>query len=418
MKLYFWIKSKGGKRNLDDSKFGNYGIGGIEFELSIVPCMLREMYPYYDIHIYTDNIELKSDSMAVHYVTNSLEMIDKISKEEGVLIFAQDFSDKIFFERLNRTEIQAIGWVHNYLTFLDYVYLQTSPNIKRVVFVGRQLYDHYIDTTLIKKATYIYNCVPYYKKIDRRISICEPKIMFVGAFSKQKGFHVLAKAWKRILKVYPNAQLYVAGGKQYSDNGKIDRYYVYCKKFLTDKRGNLLDGVHFLGILGDEKRKYYESVSVGVANPTGKTETFCLSAVEFEAHEVPVVTYDGFGLLDTVINEKTGICVRGAKKLAKAILRLIKNTEFNRALGINGRKFVCSIFTPEHVIPKWHWLITDGLYLEKMPDEFSYANYLDDWKWLRYINSRIQKMFHLKGKLSVQGVGTWSRWRLKRLGSK
>ena len=396
----FWIKSNGKKYNLDDAEVGNPGIGGTQFELAIIPYMLSKMYNSYDINIYTDNLALESKELKIHYVNNFLEVIDEVSKTESILVFAHGQTDSLFYEYLNQTNIKAIGWVHNYLTFPHYIWLKESKNVKKIVFVGRQLYDHYIDTSLIEKATYIYNCIPNYKTIKRKIDKEHPKVIFIGALIKQKGFHVLAKAWKKILDECPTAQLYIMGEGLYGDEKVTNRYIKYCKKFLVDNKGNLLESVHFLGTLGTEKQIYYEMASVGVANPIGKTETFCLSAVEFEAHEIPVVTFDGFGLLDTVVNGETGIRVRGVDELAKAIIRLIQDMEFNKVLGENGRNFVCSLFTPEHVIPKWHWLITEGLYLEEMPDEFSYAHYMDDWKWLRYLNNRIQKMFHLKRKVS------------------
>lgn len=48
------------------------------------------------------------------------------------------------------------------------------------------------------------------------------KVVYSGALIKQKGFHILAKAWKNILKAVPDAELYVLGGGLYGMTYKED----------------------------------------------------------------------------------------------------------------------------------------------------------------------------------------------------
>jgi hypothetical protein len=50
---------------------------------------------------------------------------------------------------------------------------------------------------------------------------------------------------------------------------------------LLDENGSLLPSVNFHGISGAEKREILASAAVGVVNPSGQTETFCISGVEF-----------------------------------------------------------------------------------------------------------------------------------------
>ena len=151
-----------------------------------------------------------------------------------------------------------------------------------------------------------------------------------------------------------------------------------------------------------------------MSNPTGQTETFCLSAVEFEAHKIPVVTYNGYGLLDTVLDGETGIRIKTASQLSEAIVQLIKNKKLNEKMGTAGRKFVNSTFTPEIIIPKWHWLLTEGIQYE-LKSEFSFKNLADNYKWLYYFNSRLQKSFGIMQKISIHGISIWFKFKLKQI---
>lgn len=66
--------------------------------------------------------------------------------------------------------------------------------MKRVVFVGKEEYDSYIDDDIISKSTYIYNMVPIKEKVCNRI-IDVPIVTYVGSLVPAKGFHRLAQIW-------------------------------------------------------------------------------------------------------------------------------------------------------------------------------------------------------------------------------
>lgn len=415
MKVCFWMKDEGIKFNLADTIYGNPGMGGTQFEQAIVSYKLVEMYKELDIHIYTSNRQITASGMKLHYVDEYSSMLSELNGNQDALIFTQADMNSDFCAQLDKTDIYGIAWIHNYLTYEIYKRLVRTRNIKRVVFVSQQLYDHYVDTQIIEKATFIYNCVPEFPDAERIISKDKIIVAFTGAVIRQKGFHVLAKAWKKIVRRFPGAKLYVMGNGLYGGKNDQDKYIKYCNRFL---KGDLRNTVKYLGVLGDEKEDLYKEITVGVSNPTGRTETFCLSAVEFEAHKIPVVTYNGFGLLDTVLQDKCGYRIKGSKALAEKIILLIEDQAMNKKLGENGRMFVNSKFTPEHIMPKWYWLLTEGIDMERMPYLFSHENYWDDWKWLRYLNSKVQRVFCRKRRLSIQQFGTWCRWMIKYLKSK
>ena len=93
------------------------------------------------------------------------------------------------------------------LLYEEYKFITELSQIKKVIFVGQQLYDYYCDSNIIKKSLIINNCIPSSYKM--RTNADTKKVVYSGALIKQKGFHILAKAWKNILKAVPDAELYV-----------------------------------------------------------------------------------------------------------------------------------------------------------------------------------------------------------------
>ena len=235
-----------------------------------------------------------------------------IFKSEGITDLVQN---------LRSTKLHAIVWAHNYLFSEELLEYCSNTSIDRVVFVGHEMYDRYIDHPIANKATYIYNMYDGRKFVQREFPNV-PSVTYTGSLVPAKGFHVLAAAWKEIIQNVPDAQLYVIGnGRLYDRNTELGSYGIAEKSYEDSfmpfliRSGKVMDSVHFLGTLGLEKVDIYNSTTVGVMNPTGKTETFGLSAVEMAACGIPVVTKRGNGLYDTVIDGRTGYLIRNKKEL-------------------------------------------------------------------------------------------------------
>ena len=118
-----------------------------------------------------------------------------------------------------------------------------------------------------------------------------------------------------------------------------------------DELAELLTGKH-RELSGLEKYDIIRDSRVGVVNPSGLTETFCISAVEMESCGVPVCTAGKYGLLDTVKNEKNGLYSNDDKELAANIVKLLLDDKLNETYSANA---IASSkkFTPEAVMPEW-----------------------------------------------------------------
>jgi len=388
--------------NIEEIKNGNPGIGGSEY------LVLQLFYYLYKIdptkfRLITSDNNLKGKD--VIHINDSTEIVDNLVENNiDKLIFIPKDLGNDFYENLNLNKIKCIAWVHNYINYKLIDTLKNNECIKKVVFVGKQHYECYIDDELIKKSTYIYNMVNYVETEYVNPEKKENIVTYVGSLVKAKGFHRLAKVWKKVIKKVPDAKLYVVGsGKLYDSKSELGSYNIaslkYEKKFikyLINKDGKIIDSVKFLGLLGNEKHEVLMNTKVGVANPTGISETFCLSAVEYKQYGIPVVTYNGYGLLDTVYNRIDGLLIKSDKQLTKAIVNLLNDNKLNKQLGKNGYKKGYQKFLPENIINNWVDLIEniDNSVTVKLPND----NYFDDFKYIKIINYKIKKIFNLKTK--------------------
>lgn len=375
--------------DLTELELGNPGIGGTDYcQLFVAQQFLNK----YRVVIYTRELLNIDHRFLQIIVDDELESIKRASTEVDIFIWVAKFPIEELYRAISNSNMKVIAWVHNYINYKTIKLLRDTRNIKRVVFVGQQHYDSYIDDTLIQKSTFIYNIVPYVERPERMLNSNEKKVVYIGAMAKSKGFHVLAKAWKKIVAKVPEAKLYVMGSVQLYDRTiKMGKFGIAKKEYedlfmphLLDENKCIMPSVIFMGTVGVEKYDIFKSTYVGVPNPSGLTETFCLSAVELESCGVPIATYRGYGLLDTVKHGVTGLQSRNSNQLADNIIKLLTNDVLNKKLGSNAIEYVKK-FDTEIIMPEWFKLVDDIIQGKSADNLFSHKNYFDDWKWLKYV---------------------------------
>ena len=405
MKKIYLLFDDFGIKDMDMRRpdMGNPGLGGTEY--------MYLMFAYYFVQNYSND-----KIVFIHYNHNILpencESIIIKNRDEvfyylnqsDVLIHASG-KDELWYKNAARGVFSLIVWAECYLSFLEMKMIENCSAVKKVVFVSKQEYDNYIDECIIQKSTYIYNMVQYHD--DVRNKKLEAVVTYMGSLTPEKGFHVLAKSWKKVVKAIPDAKLQVIGsGKLYSRYNKLGKYGLadecYEKKFmkyLTNDNGDILKSVKFCGIVGVEKNEILKKTMVGVVNPTAISETFCISAVEMELLGIPVVTKGKLGLCDTIKNKYTGLTFLFEKNIYKYIIKLLKDKTKNQRYGENAIQFARKNFQPEIIIKQWYELLqrldTDEIYIK--PNNY----YFNDFKWLRVMNRRIRKTLGYNHTVSI-----------------
>ncbi len=397
MKIGFYFNDKGFSNiDLRNPLKGNNGIGGTQYCFIMLADALVK-YSRNDVYFYHYNENIFPSGVCERVINSTNDMLNKCIEDKiDVLVFKTEGITE-FVKSLRSTKISCVAWAHNYLWDEELKELTGNPQIKRIVFVGKEQYDRYIDHDAMKKATYIFNMFDG-RLFAKRPLPQNPAVTYTGSLVKAKGFHILAQIWPTILKQVPDAQLYVIGsGRLYDRTIKLGdlgiaaaEYEEVFKDALT-KDGKLLPSVHFCGTMGQDKLDVYAKTTVGVINPSGKTETFGLSAIEMEACGVPVVTKAANGLFDTVKNGYTGYLVHNQRQLARKVVELLEDKDKNDELGSNGKTFADSAFLPENIVEQWITLFEEIKNNVSPQYKKPTGNWGNNFKWIRFAIRKIRE---------------------------
>lgn len=375
---------------------GNPGIGGTEYCFAMLTWILKKYTDTWVAVFHTgNNMFPKCDfELKVHSIYDAIEKCKKCNVDYLIIRYADTTAmDKKLFTALEENQVNAIGWLHNYL-HTDGLKGAMHSRIKALVMVGKQQYDRYIDHDIIKKCCYIYHSVE--SDTDEKISNVGQNhaVTYVGAIVPVKGFHILAKNWKKILKKVPDAELNVIGnGTLYNADSKLGKYGVagsiyegQFMKWLKTEEGNILPSVHFLGKMGSEKKDVFKRTCIGIINPTARTETFGLGAVEMQASGVPVVLRRKNAFHDVVANNESGFLFRSERQMCSQIIKLLTDSSLAEKMGNHGILFVREKFSGERIAEEWKKLFEKLSVGEQLPYSPPNDEFRNNFKWLRILN--------------------------------
>ena len=363
MKIGFYITNKT-ISSVDCSSFkdGNPGVGGSEFAMfGVLDFLCSIQNSSHDFVLYiNENQKLPSSIKNVKIVKDFKESI-KVAINDNidvlVLKHSPDYIKKGFFEGAKESKLKFVIWAHNFLVRSSLNYYGKTKEIVKIVNVSFEQLDVYRDHIAYKKSTAIYNGL-YSEYLNSEIEFNKRKneVTYIGSIIPAKGFHVLAKCWKKIIISYPDAILNVIGsGTLYDRNQLLGEYGIaeesYEKnfiKYLIDKEGKVLNSVIFHGVLGKEKNDILKRTKVGVPNPSGKTETFGYTAVEMQCFGSLVTTKKSIGYNETVYDKAN--LYEKEDDLENKIINLMSVTEYN---AVVVKKFIKTKFDFKEISSSW-----------------------------------------------------------------
>lgn len=383
---------------------GNPGIGGTEYCFILVSYYLNLYYrDKFDFYIFTNDISVINEDIKTVKISSIKEGLNKAKSLNIDYVILRTNDDLEIDSEIKRLQIKTIMWSHNFWLNNSLELMNNNEYVVKHVCVGREQYDRILDHNIRNKSIVIYNMFNsgWYDKYEINDEK-ERIITYIGSIVPAKGFHVLAKQWKKVLKKYPDAKLKVIGdGKLYNRESKLGLYGIaeakYEKKFikyLLNSNGEIDESVEFLGTMGKEKIEVLKETKIGIVNPTARTETFCISAIEMGACMIPVVTIAKNGFLDTVKDGETGILVNKGKNLYKGIIELLENHEYCKSLGKNAKNFVNKSFNPEVISYDWIKMIENLENNDFKSEEDKYRFIKSNFKWLRIFIKNINCRFN------------------------
>ncbi|MCS3955377.1 glycosyltransferase involved in cell wall biosynthesis [Salinibacter ruber] len=398
--------------DLREPELGNPGIGGTEF--------LFAALPHYLAKLQHERVEPRIYAHTTGKLPESVETRPAASLKEAVEEASRDGADFIVFDpkregqvleaipALEEEELRGIAWANNVPSVKCLRQMSRSKYVSRFVAAGREMLDRLIDHSIYEKSTYIFNGFDTSGYEPEKVFRDGEKVVFLGSITTSKGFHILAKKWKKIKNKVPSAELIVIGaGNLYESGVEMGRwgiaeeeYEKIIREHLQGEDGDPVDSVTFKGLMGTGKNELLRSAAVGIVNPSGKSENCPASAIEFQACGTPVVSRDYRGLLDTVKDGETGLLGR-VSDLVDNTVHLLKNEDKSLKMGERGVEFVKEKFSYKKVCERWLYMLNNVGEGKNPSHDYKLKNLSKDLKLLREMNRNIKKIPILKNLPSV-----------------
>lgn len=180
-------------------------------------------------------------------------------------------------------------------------------------------------------------------KIRKEFNLASDLVVGITArLSSVKGHIYLLRAISRIKEVFPDVQLLIVGSGKSRYETKLHRM---CKKLNIDRNVIFQPGM----------QDVYKALSVmDVFVLPSVQEGLGLSLLEALSAGLPVVASNVGGIYSVIRDEENGLLVppKDDKALAEAIIRLLKNKDYAKALGQKGIQVIREQFTLDKMIER------------------------------------------------------------------
>ncbi len=352
---------------------GNPGIGGTEYEFLALAEGLIGAECDLQLLLTAPQAIAGIHDAAIRVVASLREGLQAAARSGAeLLIFRPGFAAEADWAALQGSPIPLVAWFHN-LGCHDQGRYEALKTLRRWVLVSGPQLDFFRHSRLSRRAVVIPNLVavpPASRGPRTRQQAAQATdLAYVGAITPFKGFDRLASQWDWIAESCPDARLRVFGGANLYNGGDaaqandqrvrpdLTPYERHCRQLL--QRGRHSDRVVFEGSQGLERYDVLAQVAVGVVNPSGVDETFCLSAAEFNACGIPVVTARRHALISTVPEGIAGLLAGNDQELGRCCVELLQDPERAWRLGTQGQDHVESRYGPQAVLAAWQQLFEE-----------------------------------------------------------
>jgi len=217
----------------------------------------------------------------------------------------------------------------------------------RIVCPSLYEYDNFCRyfPSFIDKVSVIENTIETYSPDKRRIEEIKEKLgirqrdvvsLCVGRLEKYKRVDLLIRAFRRVVKRVPGAQMLVIGDGAYRN-----------ELLRLVGRLKLENHVRFLGFVPRMKLlELYAKASLFVL--PSRYEAFSISLVEAMASGLPVIATRVGGMTELIESAKCGFLIDDPPNecaLAVPILSILENAYTSRMMGLRGRNYAFSHFS-------------------------------------------------------------------------
>lgn len=371
--IAFYIGLKAFKRTLLNAELstGNPGVGGTQYLFLLTVKEYNKVYGTSHALLLTDDeFGLEDVDVPTVIVGNEENAIRYCEKEKiNWLVFNANVLDRLPSSVFD-TKVKIVAWAHNTLSWKRQKIASKAKSIQRVVCVSKSQYESMKDTPCWEKCVCINNIVPAeFCKQATVSTYADKSAVYIGSVMPQKGVHNLLEIWRLVEKKVPNCQLYIVGGANvWNPKTKLGHTViadVYYDRVIQRRLGRLLhpENVHFMGAKGwKDINRLISNARVGVVNPSHymRDETFCMSAIEMEAHGLPVVSRQrNDGLNTSIVHSITGFLEKTDNEIAERLVGLLLDENICKQMGEAAKQYAMK-FVPRNEIYKWKTIVDDS----------------------------------------------------------
>lgn len=347
---------------VEECKTSNPGIGGANYQFINLFNVLSSsgFLEVYFVHLNETNfLDIPKESNIIYH--KDLSLYDILScLELDHIILPQRF-DFNFMDAFLSLKVPLTIRCGNYINSRE-VKCYSNNIVKNVICLNWEQASKCYDTKIYKKISIIPNFINFdvlntlfynESRTDFRDKFI---ITYIGSISASKGLHILASVWHKISILIPNAELHIVGSTSLygeidlSIDSEVRGSYEIKVKSIFDRNLISSNKVVYHGKLGIEKYKVIINSDVGIVNPSGKSEVFTNSVIDFSLFNVPVLGKNRYGLVSMIEQGVNGYKFNNLREMTRYI-SLIYN---NKDLKFKGLEFIRSRFSNEvHSVNNW-----------------------------------------------------------------
>ncbi|GAA4898810.1 glycosyltransferase family 4 protein [Flaviramulus aquimarinus] len=332
----------------------NYFIKHYGYEVTILTLDEVEDTPFFELSeaIKIHNIPKLSNSISHHF--SRFKKINEILKAEApsVVIVCIDNIFGLYLPIFLKKNFQLIYERHNSKRVN---YTQNATSIKdKIINIGKKLLlkggrrydtlvllsdDHIKEWKNLKNLTVISNPLIFYP--DEHAKLENKKVLAVGRHTHQKGFDMLLKSWKEVVKTYKDWTLEIYGKKDET-----------LSMLSLAKDYGILDYINFHDPVSNIMDVYMESSIYALSS---RFEGFPLVLIETMACGVPAVAFNcPCGVQELITHREDGILVNidDTDSFAKSLINLMENPQKRKKMGHQARESILRL-SPDNIFPKW-----------------------------------------------------------------
>jgi glycosyltransferase involved in cell wall biosynthesis len=344
--------------NFSHPLLGNPGAGATEYMTVLIASELCEKSV--NVTLLTTSDGKFPAGLNIKKVSNIEEAIRYAANERMILViraFISGFESTLKLIEGHDT-LKVVIWAHLTPNEDSLKYIARTSQVKAVICLENNQRVRMGDSL----ANYKLLTIPYgITGSTEIVNVADNpnSIAYIGALVPQKGFHFLSDAWPEITKAIPDAKLYVFGsGRLYDSRIEMGSRGIATREYEDRIFRNISHdntSIVFLGNANSEMRnQILDKCKLGIVNPSAQTETFCLSAVEFQQRGIPVVGGRKYGLLDTVDHRKTGLLVLRPSRIHKSIIKLMKDDSRISEYGNRAHHSVAVKYNLAQAVERWY----------------------------------------------------------------